>query len=300
MKTIDQALLPIFNPTAAAEDGERCRAPGRAGAVPPAIAQPGAAPLRFDLYASIHKAIRWGSAELLGRLGAIDTDSDAEVHATAQALVAFLEQLRAHLRHENRHLHPAMEARRPGSAAQGGEEHEAHGVSIDALEAEMRAVAALPAARRREPAQRLYRHFALFTAENFMHMQHEEAAHNAVLWAEYSDAELLSIEHAIVASQTPEQLAGWMHWFAAALPTAELAPRLAGARAGMPAEAFEGLMAQVAARQAPARRAQLHRAVEAMTGLPVARQRVAHARAARAARTALAPARPASASPSSS
>jgi hypothetical protein len=220
---------------------------------------------RVDLYTGIHKAIRQGSGELMARLGALDADDDAEVEAATGALLAFCAQLRAHVSHENRFVHPAMEARRPGSAAQVAGEHEDHLASIDALESEARALAATPAPERRAPALRLYRHFALFTAENFQHMHHEETAHNAVLWAAYADDELLAIEQAIIAAQSPESMAGWLHWFGPALATAELAPMLAGARAGMPAEVFEGLMAQMARRQSPERHRRVRAAVDALS-----------------------------------
>ena len=55
-----------------------------------------------------------------------------------------------------------------------------------------------------------------------------------------------------------------MHWFAAALPSADLAPMLAGARAGMPPEAFDGLLGLVAQRQAPARHRRLRAALDAI------------------------------------
>lgn len=219
---------------------------------------------RFDLYTGIHKAIRAGCAETLVRLGAMDADDDEQVQATLGALVAFLGQLRSHVRHENRFVHPAMEARRPGSASQVAGEHEEHLASIEALEREAAAVAGAPAAQRREAALRLYRHFALFVAENHQHMHHEETVHNAVLWEAYSDEELLAIEMAIIGSQTPQAMADWLHWFAPALATAELAPMLAGARGGMPAGAFEGLMASMAPRQTAERHRRVRAAVEAM------------------------------------
>ena len=233
---------------------------------PEAAAKP-AAP-RFDLYTGIHKAIRAGCAETLVRLGAVDTDDDEQVQTTIGALVAFLGQLRSHVMHENRFVHPAMEARRPGSASQVAGEHEEHLASIEALEREAFALAATPAAHRREPALRLYRHFALFVAENHQHMHHEETVHNAVLWEAYSDEELLAIELAIIGSQTPQAMSGWLYWFAPALATAELAPILAGARGGMPAEAFEGLMASMAPRQTAERHRKVRAAVDAIPAAP--------------------------------
>lgn len=226
--------------------------------------RPAPAAPRFDLYTGIHKAIRAGCGETLLRLGAVDTDDESEVQTTTGALVAFLGQLRAHVMHENRFVHTAMEARRPGSASLVAGEHEEHLASIDALEREAFAFAALPAAERREPALRLYRHFALFVAENHQHMHHEETVHNAVLWDAYTDQELLTIELAIIGSQTAPSMAGWLHWFAPALSTAELAPMLAGARGCMPAAAFDAMVSAMAPRQSPERHRKVCAAVAAI------------------------------------
>lgn len=49
----------------------------------------------------------------------------------------------------------------------------------------------------------LERLLALFVADDVQHMHVEETAHDAVLWAHYSDDELMAIEQAIVASIPP-------------------------------------------------------------------------------------------------
>jgi hypothetical protein len=219
---------------------------------------------RFDLYAGVHKAIRLATSDMLVRLGALDADDEPEVEAVTGALAALLGQLRMHLEHENRHVHPAMEARRSGSSTQVAGEHEEHVASIDALRHEAADLVAASPAERRVLALRLYRHFALFVAENYQHMHHEETVHNAVLWETHSDEELHAIEMAIVGSQTPESLAGWMHWFAPALTTGELSPMLAGARMGMPVPAFDGLMGMVRTRLTATRYARVRAAVDAL------------------------------------
>jgi hypothetical protein len=84
---------------------------------------------------------------------------------------------------------------------------------------------------------RLYRALALFVADNFQHMQVEETAHNAVLWAAYRDDELMAIEQAIVASIPPDAMAEALHWF---LPA--LTPRACGhARRHAPRHAARAL-----------------------------------------------------------
>ena len=52
----------------------------------------------------------------------------------------------------------------------------------------------------------LYRQLTLFMAHNFEHMNEEETAHNAVLWAHYTDAELVGIHDALVASIPPHEM----------------------------------------------------------------------------------------------
>lgn len=248
MKTIIQATYPAFNPSASRRGSNA------------AEITPQAAP-RFDLYSTIHKAIRVGLGEMQQRLGALDLEAEDEVRLTADALVDLLDLLRAHLGHENRFLHAAMELRRPGSAEATAHEHVEHEAAIDALQAQARALAATAGVERATLARELYRRFALFAAENLVHMHHEETVHNAVLWATHSDAELLAIHQAILGCQTPLSMARWLHWLAPALGAIELAPMLDGLRASLPADAFADLLARVAARQNPLQHARLRRAL---------------------------------------
>ena len=86
---------------------------------------------------------------------------------------------------------------------------------------------------------------AAFVAENFEHMQREETEHNAVLWAHYSDAEILEIEHRIVGSLSPQESALTMRWMLPHMTPAERAGLLGGMRAQAPAEAFDGVLSQI-------------------------------------------------------
>jgi len=147
-----------------------------------------------------------------------------------------------HVHNENRFVHAAIEARQPGGAGRAAQEHVEHLESIEALRAEGRSLAAAPQAQRQTLALRLYRHLALFVAENLQHMHFEETHHNAALWASYSDAELLEIHHSILASlPLPETLlvARWM--IPASNPT-ERAAIVGGMQAGAPAPVFDQIV----------------------------------------------------------
>jgi len=177
-------------------------------------AEPTAAP-RPDLYAPIHKALRHAMTDTLLEMGRIDVADAAPFNRTLGRVDALLDLCAGHLVHENAFVHPALEACEPGASARIAHEHVEHEQAIAALRDE---VAAL---RRSAPAARDA--LALFVAHNFEHMHVEETAHNAVLWAHYSDAELMQLHEQIVGSIAPEEMLQVMDWMLPALTPAERA-----------------------------------------------------------------------------
>ena len=107
---------------------------------------------------------------------------------------------------------------------------------------------------------------ALFVAENFEHMHVEETEHNAVLWAHYTDAELIAIERELVASIPPQAMMAALHWFMPALNAPERAAMLGDMKAGMPPEPFAAVLDIARRTVAPGEFAKIARAV----GVPVA------------------------------
>jgi len=65
----------------------------------------------------------------------------------------------------------------------------------------------------------------------------------AVLWAEYSDAELGAIERQIVASVPPAVMGTAARWFMAGLNHRERVGWFQGMRHGAPPTVFEGMLA---------------------------------------------------------
>lgn len=200
---------------------------------------------RFDMYAAIHKALRSFMSETLVRIGRADVADADDLHAALEQLEALLALCLSHIEHENEFVHTAIEARQPGGAARAGGDHVEHRDSIEALRAE--AAALRSAAARVQPALalRLYHHLSLFVAENFQHMHIEETAHNAALWAAYSDAELIEIHDRLSASIAPAEFMLVARWMVPALSPMERAMLLGGVKAHTPPEAFLGLLAGV-------------------------------------------------------
>lgn len=195
---------------------------------------------RHDLYAFVHKGLRACMSDTLLAVGRMDTADRDDVRATVARVRDLLEMCGAHLDKEERYVHPAMEARRPGSATRTAQDHVDQAPAVERIEAELQAIESGAG-----DAHRLYRHLALFIADNYLHMHAEETENNAVLWATCDDAELALIEKEIVASIPPGLRARWLRWMVQAMAPTERLRLLAGMKVGVPAPAFAALIALV-------------------------------------------------------
>lgn len=196
---------------------------------------------RVDLYAGIHKALRRAMCDTLCKLGALDTEDPADMLRTLAQAEHLLDMLRSHLRHENDFIHTAIEARRPAGARRTADDHLEHQGAIAGLQAELRTLRAAEPSMRATLALRLYRHFALFVAENLQHMHIEETANNAALWALYDDDELNALHDRLVASIPPAEMMDTLRWMGPALAPRELAGLLADMQAKAPPAAFASM-----------------------------------------------------------
>jgi hemerythrin-like domain-containing protein len=201
-----------------------------------------AQPARFDLYTTIHKALRQFMADTLLRVGRMDASDADDTRETLEQLQALLGMLRSHLAHENTFIHAAIEARRPGAVDRVADDHEEHLATIDELEARAQALRDAAGADRRDSALRLYRHLALFIAENLEHMHVEETSNHALLWALFGDTELIALHERLLASVPMDEMAVVLRWMAGALNLDELAGMLGAMKTGMPPPAFEGVL----------------------------------------------------------
>jgi iron-sulfur cluster repair protein YtfE (RIC family) len=201
---------------------------------------------RYNLYTSIHKALRDFMSDTLSRVGRLDVQDSEEVTDTLAQLDALLTLCAKHIQHENDFLHTAIEARRPAGSVRTAGEHAEHFESIESLRCESAQLAAAQTNDDRSTlALRLYRHLALFVADNFQHMHIEETVNAATLWAHYSDAELHAIHGRLLATLAPQDQLQVARWMVPALNPAERAGMIAGMKPSMPPEALLGVLAHV-------------------------------------------------------
>jgi hypothetical protein len=199
---------------------------------------------RIDLYLGVHKGLRAFMTNTLERLGRMDPNDAEDVGPAAEQLRELLFICGTHLHHENAFVHPAMEARRPGASARIAHEHTQHEQALAALQVRLDELLAATEPDAREAAGvALYRHLAVFIAENFEHMQEEESANNRVLQEAFSDEELIALHDALLASIPPAEMAVYLRWILPSISHAERVAMLDDMRQKAPTEAFEGVLA---------------------------------------------------------
>jgi hypothetical protein len=184
-----------------------------------------------------------------------------EVAATLTQLRELLDLCELHIKHEDEFIHQALERAHPGSAARIHDEHLQHQETIDGLRDLIGLITDTQQQARSAALGRLYHALALFVAENFEHMHVEETEHNALLWAHYTDADLIAIERALIASIPPVMMVKSVRWFMPGLNAPERAEMLGGMKAGMPPEPFLGMLDIARRTIAPADFAKLTRAL---------------------------------------
>ena len=207
----------------------------------------GAPAARHQTYQPIHKALRAFMARVLVDLGRMDINDAGECRATLGQARSLLALLRSHLEHENRFIHPALEALQPGSCARVDDDHAAHHSAIEALTAEVQALldtcSAVPVpAHADSDALRLYRRFALFMAENIEHMHHEETVLHAMLCAGYGDGELHDIHARLLASVPPAETMLVLSWTLPALTPAQRSGMLGEMQTQAPPEVMRAVL----------------------------------------------------------
>ena len=200
---------------------------------------------RFDMYSGIHKALRAFMADTLLALGRMDPLDEADVAQASGRVLELAAVCAGHLQHENEFVHAAIEARAPGASAAIGHEHEDHLRHIARLSDLVVVLRTAAPESRDRAAANLYRELALFVAENFEHMHVEETAHNAVLWARYTDAELVAIHDALVASIPPQEMMAIARWLVPFQNPQDRFHLLADMRAKAPAPAFQAVLDMV-------------------------------------------------------
>jgi hemerythrin-like domain-containing protein len=197
---------------------------------------------RVDLYGGVHRGLRLGHTKLLTLLGTTSYTDRTSVERALDELEAFLDLAGLHLAIEERHYHPALEARLKQGAAVLDDQHRAHQRSF----AELRKLAAKLSAATTETApvlgRALYLRYASFVADDLAHMAEEELVILPLFHALYTDDELTAIQTKLVSEIPPREK---LEFFRLMLPASNHEQRviqLAGLKKSLPEPVFQSMV----------------------------------------------------------
>jgi len=197
---------------------------------------------RYNIYTFIHKGLRAYMAHALVRVGRFDPHETFERRDVLDEVRTLLDFCEHHVHNENRVIHAAMEARRPGSSQGTAGDHEEHFTEIARLRRFVEHVETQEGTARENAAALLYRELAAFAADNYAHMAVEESHNIGVLWECYSDAEIHALEHDIVSHQSMDEAAVALRWMLPHMNPEERVRMLGGVRQTVPGEVFEQIL----------------------------------------------------------
>jgi hemerythrin-like domain-containing protein len=197
-------------------------------------------PVRYDPYSAIHRALRLLMTDTLARLGRLDVNDRHELTAALAQVEAALRLSRNHLTHENQFVHAAIEAREPGATQAIGAEHQEQLDTLTELQSEANALGQAPTT---PAALRLYRHLTRAVGDAFEHMHREETQLNPILWAHYTDEQILAIEQEATDAATADDRALILRWMTLAITPIERAWRYALLQRKLGAEDYQHALA---------------------------------------------------------
>lgn len=199
-------------------------------------------PTRYNIYVAVHKGLRGFMVDTLSQLGKVDVADKCEFASVMEQAGNLLETCLSHVHNEDKFLHTAMERAQAQSSDRTNDDHAEHLHEIAALQRQVSQLLAAPESSRAFLTRSLYLRMSRFVADNFEHMVTEETANHEVLVSAYTDAELLQIEGAIVASHTPEENMRFLRWMLAYMNNDERVFMLKGIKHVMPPEVFQGIL----------------------------------------------------------
>ncbi len=212
-----------------------------------------------DIYRDIHKGIRNELFAVTFEAGRADPFDHAAVATVASRWGNLVELLVAHAEHEDEFVLPVIERFAPEYAEEISGTHATLENEIAQLELLADRAADSCPEQGRLLTHRLYLGLASFTASYLQHQEFEECEVMVMLSEHVAPEELRAIDHAIVASISPEMMARSGAIMLPAMNIEDQVELLGGVQAGAPPEVFAGMLGLAGSVLEPARYAAVTR-----------------------------------------
>jgi hypothetical protein len=198
---------------------------------------------RFNVFNQIHKALRalmFETALIMQQTDFTDPENAAPILEQTDMLLDIMDN---HAHHEDTHILSAAEKHAPEIIAEFEKEHETDLQLTEQLRARLAAYrAATSNEERYELGFDILYALNDFIAFNLTHMNKEETLLNQVLWANYTDAEIILMEIAIQQQIAPDKVFIYFKWMVKGINNTELVQWLKIVKNEAPDFVFSGLL----------------------------------------------------------
>lgn len=192
-------------------------------------------PPRMNIYGFPHKGLRIALSQLSMLSGNTDY-SDAESLAKLKNLsLELITLLNLHLHSEEDVVLPALETKVPGSTRQNVEEHEQLEKEIEAFDKQLKNITVDSAPN---AGAEFYEAVYNFHSKYITHMAMEEGEINPLIWANFTDEEIMAWHGQVMATLTPDQIMMWFRYIVPALNPFERSIIMGGFKENAPVEFF--------------------------------------------------------------
>jgi hypothetical protein len=200
--------------------------------------------LRFDVYGSVHKGLRFLMTELMFELGRADVNNQAELKSIGEKLQYLCDILIVHAAGEEEFIFPHLEREDKTIFRKLKQAHDKFDEQIEILRKTFKKITE-PDIEAADKVERMYKYtkqYNTFLSQYFSHLQDEELEANPILWKILDDGELMEVLINMSSKPTPELQQYFIPYLLRATNPSERVGVLMGMRKAMSETRFSGVL----------------------------------------------------------
>jgi iron-sulfur cluster repair protein YtfE (RIC family) len=200
--------------------------------------------LRFDVYGSVHKGLRYLMTELMYELGRVDASNESELTSLGKKLQYLCDILIVHAAGEEEFIFPHLEREDKTIYTKLKQAHDKFDEQIEFLREEFKKITGsnIKDIDKVKKMLKFTKQYNTFLSQYFSHLQDEELEANPILWKILSDEELMDILMKMSSKPTPELRLYFLPYLLKATNYSERVGVLMGMKKGMSKTIFSGIL----------------------------------------------------------
>lgn len=194
---------------------------------------------RANIYGFPHKGLRIALSQLSMLSGNTDYSNADSLKKLKNLSVELVTLLDLHLHSEEDVVLPALEAKMPGSTSENVEEHEQLEKEVQAFDKQLTDITVDSAPN---SGAQFYEAVYNFHSKYIAHMAMEESDINPLIWANFTDEEIMAWHGQVMSTLTPDQIMLWFKYIVPALNPFERGMIMGGFKENAPAEFLDKVL----------------------------------------------------------